>query len=206
MVETYSIFPLGDSAITLDLGERIDEELNSKALAIREWLAARPIPGMQDIIVGYSSVTVFYDPVETMEGLAADDAAGGRSSFDHVKKLLDQAVEQAVVSPTGEGEPIRIPVCYGGRFGPDLEPVSRVTGISPEEIMHLHGSQVYRVYMIGFLPGFPYLGKTDPRLNMPRKAVPVPVPAGSIGIVGTSRAVSTRSIVRAVGILSVVPR
>jgi inhibitor of KinA len=184
MVESYSIFPLGDSAITLDLGERIDEELNSKAFAIREWLAARPTRGVRDIIVGYSSVTLLYDPVEVMEGLAADGAAGERGSFDHLRELLDQAVELVVVSPAGEGEPIRIPVCYGGRFGPDLEPVSRITGISPEEIMHLHGSPIYRVYMIGFLPGFPYLGKTDPRLNMARKALPVPVPAGSVGIVG----------------------
>jgi inhibitor of KinA len=184
MEGTYSIFPLGDSAITLDLGERIDEELNGKALAIREWLTGRPIPGMKDIIVAYSSVTLLYDPVELMENSMALGETRANDPFSFLQKILEHAVEQAVASMVGEEEPIGIPVCYGGSFGPDLLPVSDTTGVPPEELIHLHGSRVYRVYMIGFLPGFPYLGKIDPRLSLPRKPVPVPVNAGSVGIVG----------------------
>jgi inhibitor of KinA len=101
-----------------------------------------------------------------------------------MKKVLEQAVEKAIPLPAGEKKPVPVPICYGGRFGPDLEPVSRTKGISTEELIHLHCSSAYRVYMVGFLPGFAYLGKVDPRLDMPRKAIPVPVPAGSVGIVG----------------------
>src|ERR1700733_4344810 len=181
MEQALSIFPLGDSAITMDLGDRIDEELNSKALAIREWLVARPIPGVQDIIVAYGSVTVFYDPLEVMAG--SEPLADG--PFGFLREMMEQAREQAVLSPGDNGKAISVPVCYGGRFGPDLEPVSAIKGISPEEIIQLHSSRIYRVYMVGFLPGFSYLGKVDPRLDMPRKAAPVPVAAGSVGIVGS---------------------
>jgi inhibitor of KinA len=184
MAEPYSIFALGDSAITLDLGERIDEQLNYRALGIREWLAARPLPGMRDVIVAYSSVTIFYDPVEIIEGAMAGGVAGATKAFDFLRELLETGVEQVIASPAEEREAIRIPVCYGGSFGPDLETVSGTTGVPPEELVHLHSSLVYRVFMIGFLPGFPYLGKTDSRLSMPRKVVPVPVTAGSVGIIG----------------------
>jgi inhibitor of KinA len=181
MEQTLSIFPLGDSAITMDLGDRIDEELNSKALAIREWMTAHPVPGIQDIIVAYGSVTVFYDPLEVMAG--GEPMAGG--PFGFLREMLKQAREQAAPLPAGNGKPISVPVCYGGRLGPDLEPVSAIKSISQEEIIELHSSRIYRVYMVGFLPGFAYLGQVDPRLDMPRKAAPVPVMAGSVGIVGS---------------------
>lgn len=197
MRPVHSIFPLGDSAITIDLGERIDEELNRKALAIRDWLVARSVPGVQDIIVAYSSVSVFYDPVLVGEGIVArqegdagDMEEGGAGDIDegiafgYMKQRLEQAGEEAVPQPGADGKTIALPVCYGGRFGPDLEPVSAAKGISPGEVIHIHSSRIYRVYMIGFLPGFAYLGKVDERLDMPRKAAPVPVVAGSVGIVG----------------------
>ncbi len=180
MEQELTIFPLGDSAITIDLGGRIDQELNGKALAIREWLGSRRIPGVQDIIVAYSSVTVFYDPVEVVAGYEALVDGG----FGRMKNILEQAREEAVPVEAGDSTPISVPVCYGGRFGPDLEAVSGTKGISPEELIHLHSSRVYQVYMVGFLPGFPYLGKIDEKLDMPRKAAPVPVLAGSVGIVG----------------------
>jgi inhibitor of KinA len=180
MEQALTIFPLGDSAITIDLGGRIDEELNGRALAIREWLGSRGIPGIQDIIVAYSSVTLFYDPVEVMAG----DEASPDGAFEGMKRILEQAREEAIPLQAGESVPIPVPVCYGGRFGPDLEAVSGTKGIFPEELIHFHSSRVYRVYMVGFLPGFAYLGKVDERLDMPRKVAPVPVLAGSVGIVG----------------------
>ncbi len=185
----HSLFSRGDSAITIDLGDRIDEELNRQAMAIRDWLVARPIPGVQDIIVAYSSVSVFYDPVLISEGIVAGEEGNpgedcGGIAFGYMKQRLEQAGEEAVPLSGEDGKTIAVPVCYGGRFGPDLEPVSAAKGISPQEIIDIHSSRIYRVYMIGFLPGFAYLGKVDERLDMPRKAAPTPVVAGSVGIVG----------------------
>ena len=79
---------------------------------------------------------------------------------------------------------IRIPVCYSAEYGPDLEAVARQKGMSPGEVIDIHCRQPYRIFMIGFLPGFPYMGKLDPRLEVPRKARPVPVIAGGVGISG----------------------
>jgi inhibitor of KinA len=179
--ETLSIFPLGDSAITIDLGDRIDEELNRKALAMQEWLLSSHLPGVRDILVSYSSVTIFYDPVVVRE--EGSDCGDGAYAF--MRQQLEQAMREAVTPSGGNGRTIRIPVCYGGHFGPDLEWLSREKGISPEEVVHLHSSRMYRVYMIGFLPGFSYLGGVDERLQVPRKARPAPVKTGSVGIAGS---------------------
>lgn len=167
--------------MTLELGHLIDEQVNSRVLALEAWLRERPFAGLRDIIVAYSSITVFYDPVEMSNS----------GWTDGVHKRIRQLLEEAWVATEGEypaflqdREPIRIPVCYGGGFGPDLEGLSTVLKISPKDIIELHSSFIYRVYMIGFLPGFPYLGRIDPRLETGRKTKPVPVVAGSVGIAG----------------------
>jgi inhibitor of KinA len=179
------IFALGDAAITLDLGDLISEELNRKAAAIRDWLDARRYPGVEDIIVSYSSVSVFYDPVQVRES----GEGCNEDAFGCMRTRLEEAWELAIPMPSANGEMIRLPVCYGGITGPDLDKVARDKGISPEEVVALHSARIYRVYMLGFLPGFCYLGKLDERLEMPRKLTPVPVVAGSLGIVGNQTGV-----------------
>jgi len=186
-----SIFPLGDSAITIDLGNHVDDQLNRKALALRDWLQAHRFPGVIDIIVAYSSVSVFYDPMIVRSGKG--DCPGGVSFC--LRQLLQEAWE--AVGEVGENEPaggeggvpggghfFRIPVCYEGEYAPDLEWVAGEKGMSPEEVIRLHHSVIYQVYMIGFLPGFPYMGRTDTRLEVPRKERPVPVMGGGVGIAG----------------------
>lgn len=180
MLSLPVVFSLGDSAITLDLGDRIEEDLNQKAAAIGEWMDARRVPGVEDIVVSYSSVSVFYDPVLVGEG---DEACHG-NAFACMRARLLEAWQMAIPKPATYGDPIRLPVYYGGKNGPDLEIVARETGLSVEEVVNLHASRIYRVYMLGFLPGFCYLGKLDERLVMPRKPTPVSVRAGSVGIVG----------------------
>jgi inhibitor of KinA len=167
--------------MTLELGHLIDEQVNRRLLALEGWLKERPFPGLKDIIVAYSSVTVFYDPVEMSQ------TGWPVEVYKHVRELL----EEAWAATTGEyssfladQEPIRIPVCYGGGYGPDLEGLSNTLKISPEDVIGLHCSFIYRVYMIGFLPGFPYLGRIDPRLEIGRKSRPAPVAAGGVGIAG----------------------
>lgn len=186
-----SIFPLGDSAITIDLGNHVDDQLNRKVLALHDWLQARRFPGVIDIIVAYSSVSVFYDPVIVPSGKR--DCPDGVSFC--LRQLLQEAWEavgddeEAVPAAEagnvpGGGHFFRIPVCYEGEYGPDLEWVAGEKGISPEEVIRLHHSITYHVYMIGFLPGFPYMGRTDTKLEVPRKERPVPVVAGGVGITG----------------------
>jgi inhibitor of KinA len=167
-----SIYSLGDSAITLDLGNCIDEQLNTRVLAIYDWLGVHRFEGIIDRIAAYSSVSIFYDPTQVYDRTA-------------ISEWLWEAWRQTAASPPGsEGREVRIPVCYEGEYAPDLEAVSRQKGLSLEAVINLHCTILYRIYMIGFLPGFPYLGKIDPRLEMPRKMRPAPVIAGGVGIAG----------------------
>jgi inhibitor of KinA len=180
--DNFFIFPLGDSAITIDLGNHIDKQLNTKALALHDWLQAHRFPGVIDIIVAYSSVSVFYDPLVVRSGTS--DCPDG--VFYCLKKLLEQAWESTIApGAPPSGHSFRIPVCYEEEYGPDLPWVAREKGLTREEVIRLHSSCIYHVYMIGFLPGFPYLGRTDPRLEVPRKTQPVPVTAGGVGITGS---------------------
>jgi inhibitor of KinA len=178
---SFTIFPLGDSAITLDLGNTIDELHNIKVLAIYDWLRAHPFPGLLDIIAAYSSVSVFYDPAV----LRASGVPGDRGASHWVEGLLRKAMETAEPPDTvHSGNTFHIPVCYEQEFGPDLPSLAGRKRLSVEEVIQLHSAIVYRVYMIGFLPGFSYMGTVDERLQLQRKERPVPVAAGGVGIAG----------------------
>lgn len=186
-LNSYSLFPLGDSAITLDLGPFIDEHHNIRVLAIQRWLETHRFPGLLDIIVAYSSVTVFYDPAV----LRAARVTEGRTAAAWVEELLMRGWEACANGHPADapeasrgGHSFRIPVCYEGEYAPDLEQVARDRGLSTREVIELHCTGIYRVYMIGFLPGFPYLGPIDERLEIPRKMRPGPVMAGGVGIAG----------------------
>jgi inhibitor of KinA len=182
----FLIFPLGDSAITIDLGNHVNKHLNFKAVAIYDWLQLHPFPGLKDIIISYSSVSLFYDPVIVKAGVP--EARHG--VFPFARKLLEQACRAA---DTGDAQPdhaagkkrfFRVPVCYGGEYGPDLAAVSLEKDLSCGALIRLHSFRTYHIYMIGFLPGFPYMGTIDPRLEVARKQSPVPVTAGAVGIAG----------------------
>ena len=178
-----SIFPLGDSAITIDLGNYIDEQLNRQALAIHDWLRAQRVPGIIDIVVAYSSVSIYYDPTEVRR----DGASDYPGTYHRWQQLMLRALEETggrLGEPEVCGHHFRIPVCYEKAYAPDLDWVAGEKGLSGEEVIGLHSSQLYRVYMIGFLPGFPYMGKTDARLEVARKQQPAPVRAGGVGIAG----------------------
>jgi len=182
-MKNYSIFPLGDSAITIDLGNCIDEKYNIKTLAIHSWLMEHPFPGRLDIIMAYSSVTVFYNPIV----VAADRAPGSPGAYARLEALLEQAwreTETTAAPALTEGRLVELPVCYEGEYAADLGSVAAEKGLSPDEVVQLHTGIVYRVYMMGFLPGFPYLGILDQRLSIPRKPQPAPVGAGGVGIAG----------------------
>ena len=173
MAADYTIFPLGDAALTIDFGNRIDDNINSKVLQLFHRLQHLS-PFIRDVIPAYSSITVCYDVLAlyTKE----------KTAYQVVKEMVEP-----MITESGEAEPvgrtIRIPVCYAARYAPDLEELARQKNLSIDEVIRLHTATMYRVYMIGFLPGFAYMGKVDERIATPRKSQPrTAVPAGAVGI------------------------
>jgi inhibitor of KinA len=175
----YTIFPLGDCALTVDFGNRISEDLNKKVIALFNLLQQHPVPGIVEAVPAYSSLTCFYDPVAVLKNIQP-----GKSVFDRIRKKVEELLEKTPSASTEKEKLIRMPVCYETTFGPDLMRISELKKMAAEEIIRLHTSVQYRVYMIGFLPGFPYLGEVDERIIAPRKNEPVTVKAGSVGIAG----------------------
>jgi inhibitor of KinA len=165
------VVPAGDSALTVEFGDGIDAAVNDQVLSFADQVAASDIEGLLEVVPAYRSATVYVDP------LIAD-----------VEPLGERIAELARATPLRRSRPgqvIEIPVAYGGEFGPDLETVAGYAKLSPEEVTVLHTSIDYRCYMLGFSPGFPYLGLVPEAMAMPRRAEPrVRVPAGSVGIAG----------------------
>lgn len=178
--KNYHIFCLGDSAATIELGSVINEELNNKILAMQAWLQANSFDGLKDIIVAYSSLTILYDPVvvKKIPGVTTP-------VFDWIQQKLSQSYYLSLTPGEDSHRLIRLPVCYDDSFGTDTAFVSQQQQLLREDIIDIHTSVTYRVYMIGFLPGFPYMASLDSRLVLPRKPKPVAVLAGSVGIAGS---------------------
>ena len=168
------MFPDGDAALVIAFAARLDPRVNACCVAVAEQLRRRRVCGVRDVVEAFATVTVHFDPV-----------AGDVDEIEAVLRSVAEAVtagagEEPVVSPRRE---IRLPVCYGGARGPDLADVARFARCSEEEVVERHSRASYRVYMLGFLPGFAYLGAVDPRIGAPRREEPrVHVPAGSVGI------------------------
>ncbi len=176
----YKIFSLGDSAITLDLGNVISPAMNQKVLAIERRLREKPFAGLKDCWIAYSSITVVFDPLEVRKTYEPE-----KTIFSYISTLLERAFIETESNNPVAGRKVRIPVCYDGEYGPDLPLMAEKKQLAAETIINLHTSRSYRVYMIGFLPGFSYMAETDERLWMPRKPQPVPVKAGSVGVTGS---------------------
>jgi inhibitor of KinA len=177
---TYQIYSLGDRAAVLDMGNSISETFNSKILAMQDQLRQHPFTGLKDLVAAYSSLTVLYDPfiIHKTHNLRS-------TAFEFVKARLEEAWPLAEPMNNAPARVVSVPVCYDPKFGYDLEEVAQAKNISTEEVVLIHSSDVYRVYMLGFLPGFAYMGKLDERLAMPRKTVPrEQVWPGSVGIAG----------------------
>ncbi len=159
---------VGDRAFAVEFGDRIDRALSSAVLRLDAVIRAERPRGVVETVPTFRSLLVHYDPL-----------AASRAELEGIiERLLDR--DEDLPRP---GRQWRIPVCYAGEFAPDLPEVARLTGLSPEEVAALHSGARYHVYMLGFLPGFPYLGDLPATLALPRRADPrVRVPAGSIAI------------------------
>ena len=174
------ILPLGESALVVEFGNIISQELNRQATCLAEHLSANPFPGFIETVPAYASTTVFYDVVKIRKSFVDCDSA-----FDAVAGILRLALREMKFNEKAERAVIEIPTMFNKESAPDLDFVSEVRGLSPDEVIELFTSVTYRVYMVGFLPGFAYMGEVDERLSMPRKQQPrQSVPKGSIGIAG----------------------
>jgi inhibitor of KinA len=172
----YTVFPLGDAALTIDFGNTIDEALNGKVLRLFYRLQAFS-PFIKDIVPAYSSLTVYYD----VASLRTKEA----SAFEAMKAIIEPFLREEENTGLIKNRQVKIPVCYAKKFAPDMDELAAQKNLSVEEVIGLHTARIYRVFMIGFLPGFAYMGKIDEKIGTPRRSQPrTNVPAGSVGIAG----------------------
>ena len=165
------VIPAGDAALVVEFDEVIDPVVNARVMAVARAIRGARVSGVRDVVPTYRSIAVYFDPL--------------RTDSRQLREMLERA---AAADADGEGaapRAVRVPVCYGDDFGPDLESVAEHAALSADEVVRLHSAGAYRVFMLGFVPGFAYLGTLDPRIHAPRLETPrVRVPAGSIGIAG----------------------
>lgn len=170
--ERPRLSPLGDCAVVIAFGDEIDRALNWRVKAFSDRLAAASLPSIVEHIPAFTNVTVIYDSLS--------------ASYQDIVAEIERVIEAmpAEIS-AAEARTVEIPVCYGGDFGPDLESVAERSHLSPDEVVAIHCESTYPVYMIGFAPGFPYLGGMSERISAPRLDSPrEKIPAGSVGIAG----------------------
>jgi KipI family sensor histidine kinase inhibitor len=161
----------------LELEAVIDPAVNARAIAIAASVAGERLAGVRDVIPTYRSVAVHFDP------LAAD--------VEMMRASLRRAADAA--PDFQQGSLIEVPVAYGGAHGPDLQDVATFAKLSPQAVIERHCAVEYRVFMLGFLPGFAYMGSVDPSIAAPRKATPrARIPAGSVGIAGRQTGIYPR--------------
>ncbi len=165
------ILPAGDAAFTVEFGHQIDLELNRKVYALETAIQQASFTGVVEMIPSYRSLLVRFDPYQCPQS----------QMETQIENLLNS------LTMTGESQHrvIDIPVHYGGEAGPDLEFVAQHNQLTIDEVIEIHSSRIYPIYMMGFTPGFPYLGGMDTRIAAPRLETPrTLVPAGSVGIAG----------------------
>jgi inhibitor of KinA len=176
---SVSFYPLGDAAVILQLEKEGTDKTQIKIQTIASYLEEHPPGWMIEYIPSFQTVAVFYD-------LKKIPFHSSLLPYDYVCSELQQMLATLHAGNTGQQQIIEIPVCYGGEFGPDLAFVANYNGISEEEVIQIHSSGDYLVYMIGFSPGFPYLGGMSPKISAPRKKTPrLKTPARSVGIAGS---------------------
>lgn len=177
--------PLGDAAVVVQLGTTIDEQTHRRVTAFADALEREPILGLIEIVPAFTTVTVFYDPFQVLLSQMGRVDLKERSPYEIVCSQLREIANELQESVSQKPTTVEIPVCYGGEFGPDLSFVAKHNGLSEEEVIQIHSRGEYLVYMIGFAPGFPYLGGMSAKIAAPRRTSPrLKIPLGTVGIAG----------------------
>jgi KipI family sensor histidine kinase inhibitor len=169
MVTFPRIQPLGDSATLIEFSDEIDLMVNRRVHALASLLEVDRLEGIIEWLPTYAALTVFYDPLIL--------------SYDKVAQWLRACAERTADQVSRTPRTIEVPTHYDNEFGPDLDFVAQYHDLSPVEVVRIHSGDTYQVFMLGFTPGFPYLGELSERIATPRLAVPRQrVPTGSVGI------------------------
>lgn len=172
MENQIRILTEGDSSILVEFGKEISPEINRKITATVQLMKEQHIEGVIDVIPSFCSLLLNYDPRVL--------------SFEELKERIEYLVRMDVKAGEQKVKIFEIPVCYGGQYGPDLANIAKHAGLTEEEVIKIHSSRDYLIYMLGFLPGFCYLGGLDERIHTPRLANPrLKINAGSVGIGGS---------------------
>lgn len=164
----------GEQGLVVEFGNNIDAAVNARVHRLAQALRPMLQREVLELVPTYRSLMVYFDPLRI-------------SRTDLIRRITDLAEQEvATAENVSAAKVVYIPVCYGGEYGPDLEFVARHTGLSETEVVAIHTSTPYQVYMLGFTPGFPYLGGMSERIAAPRLAQPrTKIPAGSVGIAGS---------------------
>jgi inhibitor of KinA len=171
-VREVRIVSAGDSVVIVEFEDVIDLAVNARAIALARRIESAAIAGVRDVVPTYRSVAVYFDPL--------------RTDYDGLYGQLEREAKRPDEKAAAARDPVRIPVCYGGDCGPDLAAVAEVAGLSEADVIGLHAAVTYHVFMLGFVPGFAYMGIVDARIATARHPTPrVRVPAGTVAIAGT---------------------
>lgn len=178
MEEEVRYIHASDCALIVSFGEDIDETLNKKVFALWKAIEKEHVTGVVEVVPTYRDLCISYNPLE--------------QTADYLIEICNHLIKDLSYEEKTERRVIEVPVVYGGEYGPDLEYIAELHSLTPEQVVELHSAPEYRIYMVGFAPGFPYLGGLDERLHTSRREVPNPrVLTGSVGIGGKQTNVLT---------------
>lgn len=171
-MQNIRILTAGDSSLLVEFGKEISPEINRKITATVQMMKEQHIEGVVDVIPAFCSLLINYDPRVI--------------SYEDIRERIQNIVKLDAQAGADIKRVYEIPVCYGGEYGPDLDNIAEHAGLTKEEVIEIHSSRDYLIYMLGFLPGFTYLGGLDERIHTPRLANPrIKINAGSVGIGGS---------------------
>lgn len=170
----WRIVPLGDRCLIVEFESRVDLEVNRKARSLASFLLKQSPPGVVDVASAFCTVAVYYRP----EMFAPDP-----SPYQQLRVRIEAVLNAGVDMAEAQERVIRIPVCYGGVHGPDIEEVAAACAMTADQVIRAHVASEHVVFMLGFSPGFPYIGGLDPALAVPRRSTPRHrIPAGTVAI------------------------
>lgn len=176
----YKIFPIGENALTIEFGNLISAELNDTVLSLSDYINKKRFPGFIETVPAYSSLTVFYDLIQVRRNYP-----NFSNAYSAVENYVEFALKDLEESSQFESRKIEIPVCYDEEFAPDLDFIAEKANLTTKEVIEIHTSKTYRVYMLGFLPAFAYMGEVDDKIAAPRRQTPrTKIAKSSVGIAG----------------------